>query len=333
MNRLIYFANNMNIGGVEKALVSRLNSLNLDDNQVTLVLEKKCGELLSSLDSRIRVDEYRLSTCRFVPLRKAINFSKRMLWRLKNSNKYDFSCSFCTYSVIGSRLAQYASKNSELWVHNSYSDIYPDGQSYCAFFNLLRASGFGSLVFVSNESLEGFIKVYPELEERCRVESNIINEEEVLRLSNLPLDVNRPEGKTIFIYMGRLEEEQKRLSRLLKAFETALEKRKDILLWIVGDGPDRRSYESLSYELGISDRVFFFGAQLNPYNYLKSADCLVLSSDYEGFPVVYQETIILGKSIITTSPASNNVFDIKKHAVIVDRNPEAIAKAMISFGE
>ena len=79
MKRLIFFAKHMEIGGLEKALLNLLNSLDLDRYQVTLVLEEKQGAFLKLLDKRIKVEEYRLSACSFVPLRKLLNFTKRWL--------------------------------------------------------------------------------------------------------------------------------------------------------------------------------------------------------------------------------------------------------------
>lgn len=333
MNKLIYFAKNMNIGGVEKALLNRLNRTDFSKNEVTLVLEEKTGELLSALDDRIRVEEYTLSICPFVPLRKAFNFTKRMLWKFRYGGKYDSSCSFCTYSVIGSRLAQYASRSSELWIHNNYSAIYPSINDFKAFFDDLHIHGFDKLVFVSNEALDSFTAIYPELKGKCRVEANMVNKDEILRLANEPLEHEVSGGLTTFIYIGRLEETQKKITRMLEAFRTAREKRDDIRLWLVGDGPDRSTYEKLTSGMNIDSDVTFFGSQINPYKYLKAADCLLLTSDYEGFPVVYQEALLLGKTIITTVPTSNDEIDIREHAAVCSRDPASIAEAIICFGE
>lgn len=112
MKKLIFFSKHMGIGGLEKALLNLLNSLARFDYQVTLVLEEKRGAFLRELDGRVEVREFRLSACPIKPLRRALNLTKRLLWRLKNAGKYDFSCAYCTYSVIGSRLAQYASRTA-----------------------------------------------------------------------------------------------------------------------------------------------------------------------------------------------------------------------------
>lgn len=321
----------MEIGGLEKALLNLLNSLDLDRYQVTLVLEEKQGDFLKLLDSRIKVEEYRLSACSFVPLRKLLNFTKRWLWVRKNRNRYDFSCSYCTYSVIGSRLSQAASLNSCLYVHNDYANIYPDREEFCTFFRQLRTENFRRVVFVSNESRESFCAVLPEFGEKTQVINNIVNADEIKAMATEQCDFQRRPEETVFAFVGRLSEPHKRLSRLLNAFALALRERQDIRLLIVGDGPDRELCQELMEKLKLSGHVEMTGASSNPYKYLSRADCLVLSSDYEGFPVVYYEALVLGKDIITTIPVSDEQISIADYAAVTDKTPEAIAAAMIAY--
>ena len=331
MKRLIFFAKHMEIGGLEKALLNLLNSLDHERYQVTLVLEEKHGDFLALLDKRIRVEEYRLSACPFVPLRKLVNFAKRWLWCRNNRNQYDFSCSYCTYSIIGSRLCQAASENSCLYVHNDYSNIYPDREEFRTFFRQLRTENFRRVVFVSNESRESFCNILPEFAEKTQVINNIINAHEIKALAGEQCVFQRRPEETVFAFVGRLSEPHKRLSRLLNAFALALKERQDLRLLIVGDGPDRELCREQIDKLGLSEHVEMTGASSNPYKYLSRADCLVLSSDYEGFPVVYYEALVLGKDIITTIPVSDEQINIADYAVVTDKRPEALAAAMKAY--
>ena len=331
MKKLIFFTKHMEIGGLEKSLLNLLNRLDFEKCQVELVLEELHGPLLEQLDSRIVVKEYRLSECKFVPLRKIINFTKRKLWTMKNRNKYDFSCSYCTYSIIGSRLAQAASQNSCLYVHNDYTTIYPDVYEFKQFFSELRTDLFKKVLFVSNESKRSFTDRLPDLADKCDVINNIVEWEHINRLAKEPCTVKKEENEVLFIFIGRLAEPHKRMSRLLEAFKLARETRKDIRLLIVGDGPDRGLCEKLIAEYNIGDYVEMVGSQTNPYKYLDKADCLVLSSDYEGFPVVYFESMILGKDIITTIPVSDERIDIGSYATLAEKNAASFAEALIQY--
>ena len=52
------------------------------------------------------------------------------------------------------------------------------------------------------------------------------------------------------------------------------------------------------------------------------ADYIILTSDYEGFPVTYLEAITLNKKIITTFPTSDDTVDISEYANIIDKDKD-----------
>ena len=104
MKKILFSAVNLEMGGVEKALVMLINNLanRLDDNgknkyKVTLVLEEKKGIFLSQLDSKVEVLEYRVNKNKNRLFRKFYNFILQRKFIINTRNKFDFSCSFETY--------------------------------------------------------------------------------------------------------------------------------------------------------------------------------------------------------------------------------------------
>ena len=81
-------------------------------------------------------------------------------------------------------------------------------------------------------------------------------------------------------------------------------------------------YEDYAKELKVDKQVFFLGRKINPYPYMAQADYVILTSDYEGFPVTYLEAITLNKKIITTIPTSDEYIDIKDYAYIISKDEE-----------
>jgi glycosyltransferase involved in cell wall biosynthesis len=69
---------------------------------------------------------------------------------------------------------------------------------------------------------------------------------------------------------------------------------------IVGHGALRASLEQRAVELGIADRVVFPGFTLNLWPFLASAELFVLSSDYEGLPLVLAEAMHAGLKVVST---------------------------------
>ena len=71
--------------------------------------------------------------------------------------------------------------------------------------------------------------------------------------------------------------------------------------------------------------------QANPYPYFKISDCVILTSEYEGYPVIFTEAKLLEKPIITTN-VSDSEIDIKnKYGIVVEKNVESIKNAMEVF--
>ena len=84
--------------------------------------------------------------------------------------------------------------------------------------------------------------------------------------------------------VGRLAQ-VKRQDILIRATKLLAERRPDIRLLLVGDGPERSRLEALARDLGIVDRVHFAGYQSCPEQFLQVMDVFSLTSRSEGFPV------------------------------------------------
>jgi glycosyltransferase involved in cell wall biosynthesis len=74
-------------------------------------------------------------------------------------------------------------------------------------------------------------------------------------------------------------------------------------LIILGEGEERAKLEALAVELGVSDTVEMPGFARNPYEYMRNASALCLSSRYEGMPTVLLEALALGCPVIATDCA------------------------------
>lgn len=103
-----------------------------------------------------------------------------------------------------------------------------------------------------------------------------------------------------FVTVGRLSPE-KNHARMIRAFSHVHAERPDTRLMIIGSGPLRSELESLAESIGLGRAVVFTGQQRNPYMLMQEADCFVMSSDYEGQPMVILEAKILGLPIVSTA--------------------------------
>lgn len=319
-------------GGIENALVTVLNYLAKKDHKITLVLEEKQGIFLQDLDERIHIVQYTPSKCKNVFIRKSINLVKRISFILKYKNKFDFSASFATYSKVASFVARVASKNSVLWGHADYLELYNgDEVKVKQFFNELNYDKFKKIVFVSKKACESFIKVYPDEKDKVVFCNNLIDYKKIENLSNENIE-EKKESYT-FVNVGRHDELQKKLTRIIEASKMLKEDNLKFQVWFVGVGKDTATYKKLVSEQKLDEEIKFIGLRKNPYPYMKLADSIILSSNYEGYPVVFLESLILNKPIITTNVA-DALEDINdKFGKVVEKTTEDIYKAMKQFIE
>lgn len=138
------------------------------------------------------------------------------------------------------------------------------------------------------------------------------------------------QGVPYFLAVGRLHP-QKGFSLLLEAFARFKEtdKRGHKLL-ILGEGPDRPFLISLRDTLGLNGEVDLPGFVENPYPYFRQAKAFVMTSTYEGFPIVLLEALALGCPVIAVQ-ARGGVSEALEHGrygILVPRSPEDLAEAM-----
>ena len=186
-----------------------------------------------------------------------------------------------------------------------------DKEKVKEFFKEKHYKDFAKLVFVSEKSKNSFLEVFPEMKNKVLHINNLINYEEIEEKSLKKISeeelkrIDKKEGQTIFLNYGRHDELQKKISRLIEAAEKLKERNKNFKVLLVGEGVDTPKYKKMVEENKLTDRVIFCGRKKNPFPYVRLADCVVLTSDYEGSPVVFTESLILEKSIITTDVAGS----------------------------
>lgn len=307
--KILIASYNLDFGGIETSLINLLKNMDLEKYDVTLVLEEIKGAFLKDVPSDIKIKEYKVSNNKNVLVRKFVNLLKRIKWMLLNYKRYYASICYATYSGPCGFVARTSSRNRILFIHSNYYQAYDkDENKIRAFFDNRKIEKYNHIVFVSNESKKDLCKIYPNIEKKSVTINNLIDYERILKLSEKKVDVKRV-AKKIFMFVGRLDESSKRLTLLLEVAKKCKEENVKALFWIVGSGPDEKMYKDIVKNNNL-DNVIFYGAKKNPYPYMKACDYLILTSRYEGFPVVYNEAIILEKPVITTIDVSDDYISI-----------------------
>jgi len=137
-----------------------------------------------------------------------------------------------------------------------------------------------------------------------------------------------------FICIGRLVF-YKNLEIVIKAVSLVKKEYPEISVLIVGDGPHRKTLESLVSELNVQNNVKFVGYVSNDkkYSFLASSKALLFPSLCEGFGLVILEAFSQQKPVLVsdTEPLSDIISHKKNGFVLSQHNENEWAKAIIEI--
>ncbi len=109
-------------------------------------------------------------------------------------------------------------------------------------------------------------------------------------------------ARRYLLFVGRLDDKVKRVSRIIRTFAMQAREHADVDLLIVGDGPDNAALQRQA-EKQAPGRVQFLGwiSAAEPKACLyNAAECLLLASRREGFPAVVGEAMACGTPVLSS---------------------------------
>ncbi len=152
---------------------------------------------------------------------------------------------------------------------------------------------------VSKEVREGFLKEYPEYENRTEIFFNVIDREGILEKSVMESEIINAEEGVCILTVGRLSY-QKGYDIAIEAAHLLKKQGRKFHWYVIGEGEERKRLQRQIQEAGLEGVFVLMGAKSNPYPYFRQADLYVCSSRFEGKSIVIEEAQILGKPIVAS---------------------------------
>lgn len=306
MKKIAVFQMDMGVGGIQKSLLNLLRNLDYSEISVDLYLFSRENFWAESFPPEVNV--LYLEPCgkinKYLPFDDVYG-SLAGGFAFPEDVYYDLAIDFNSYQpeCAAAAITVPAAKRVE-WVHNNVEVKLENEWKYRVLHRFFRGKYkyFDGFVCVSEGIVEPFKRCAGQLSEDVSftVIPNYIDVEEITARKAEPVDdVSVDPSFFNLVGLGRLCH-QKGFDLTLEAMKAACEKRDDLRLYIIGDGPERSSLEKLASRLGLSDRVFFLGNRDNPFAVMNLMDAFVSASRYEGQGINIMEARAVGLPIYCT---------------------------------
>lgn len=221
----------------------------------------------------------------------------RLFFKLKNlvkQNKADVVFSFLEKSNLLTILLPTKTRKV-LTVHNVLSIQYMKIKSEIVrkmVYGMIRSAynKCKNVIAVSEQVKSDLITSFNVISDNIQVVNNYVNKRDIKLKSQMLVEDYKFEDQIRHIVnIGRFSS-QKSQWKLIKAYFIALRKGLvDTKLILMGRGEYEEDLKELTHNLNLDDYVSFLPFDTNPYKYMSKAHLFVLSSIYEGFPIVLAE--------------------------------------------
>ncbi|TDL31816.1 glycosyltransferase [Jeotgalibacillus sp. S-D1] len=358
MKKILIASFDMEIGGVERSLVSMLNNFDYENYQVDLMLYRHQGDLMNLLSEKVtllnevpqyttfrktileNIREKQVAIAGSRILSKAVAsvkgrvgkisepgyYQMQLMWKyalpfLPNLEKeYDVAISYLwPHYYVAEKVK---AKKKIAWIHTDFSTIQTDVKMDLKMWNK-----FDYIVAVSEACKESFVNKYQELRKKVIVIENITSQDFISSMAEE--NVQNPlvsDQRFKIITVARLSH-AKGIDQAVRALRILKDKGFNNIVWyVVGYGGEEMMLRKLINDNDLEKDFILLGKKVNPYPLVKAADLYIQPSRYEGKAVTVGEAQILGKPVIITNyPTATSQLQSNVNGYICEITDKGIA--------
>lgn len=247
-----------------------------------------------------------------------------IIYNLMVKNIYDVEIAFLE-GPITRMFSQNSQAKKIVWVHTDIEKYYENEKNaeIKKKVDSKYYSKYENIVFVSNDNLEKFEKVFPKNTVSKKVIYNYLDAKRIKRNADLTVAFEIEKGIPSLVTVARLTR-VKGIARLLRVHKRLIDEGIIHNIYVVGDGEEYINLLEKVMELGVKRSFRLLGKKENPYPYIKAADYFCLMSYVEGYGLVLDEAKILGKPIILTNTAAREAAKGYEKSHILENEENAI---------
>lgn len=337
MTRILFFIESLSSGGAEKVLTTLLKHLDYSKYEVILVPLVDEGVLRNDID---------MSKLEYTPVIREGGTPWLRLWnKIKYKLIYHYlPCWLANRWVItqkgidiyvaftegfATKLLSFTPQKKIAWVH---ADLKTDPwtQNMHIYRSLEEEKAayqrYNEVVCVS-KGVEQVMKDLYSLQQTTTI-YNPIDTDVILQDTKQPISFTQSSSFKI-VTVGRLVP-QKGFDRLIRIIGKLRRNGKNVELYIVGEGTERKKLEHIIQEESLENYVHLKGFMKNPYALMTNMDLFVCSSIAEGYSLVIAEAMTLGLPVISTDCAGpKELLGNGEYGMLVDNNPNALYNGLL----
>lgn len=368
-NKVLIFAGALLRNGITTALKGLLKNLSSDENEYFLTFTKSAvapnrhtiGELgdfsyISIMGQKnFRLGEvisyflyFRLNITNKYIEQKLKKIYTREFNRVYPGQKFKYLIHYTGYERQFMNLFRFAEGQRIVYVHNNLLKEYKQRKNVHLPTVKACYEEFEKIVIIRESMKNELIGGNGESANKVYLAHNFNNYEDIIKKADFDLeydentestcspdtlkDILDDENNTIFINIARFSIE-KGLDNLVAAFEKYFQEgnEKSYLIIIGGHG---KTYLDLMEQVENScaaSNIIIIKSLSNPYPLLKKSNAFILSSHYEGLPMVIMEALILKKPVISTAITGPKEFLEQGYGYLVEDSIEGLLKGMNEY--
>lgn len=260
--------------------------------------------------------------------------------RAYGNARFDTAIQFCGYENDLILTYSQFNGNNAIFVHNDMISEIKTRHNQRTSVLKYAYRNYDHVVTVSEDIVPPTVQLAGKTDDIITVH-NTIDYKSIIERSNEPITLGKSTKCSVskkrlleilssdnkkYINIARFSPE-KGQDRLVNAFYKLWKENPHIYLIIMGGNSRKKGYEELLEKvkaMGLENNVILLLAVFNPYPIIKACDYFIMSSFYEGLPMVLFEADILGLTIASTDVKGPHGFLTRFGGTLVDNSEDGV---------
>ena len=290
--RILFITGRLGTGGAERMTLYLINAFVECGVDVGLVVQRSGGSYMPLLSTKCKVHKL-CGSFRLFGLGWVMRLISLIILLYKITPNVIYTNLWGTAFLVRQSLRFYLRAVEFVYAITSNLDAYSEHRR--EFENILKDESV--TLILQTDRIKKAVGFYRKSDKNIYVIPSIIDPH--IMKSELADSERGASNIHRLVHVGRFVR-VKRHDRLLQIAQNLKNRGVAFQLDLIGDGPLKSEIYNMAIEMGLDDMVTLYGYQKSSYPWIARADVMLLTSDYEGMPMVLIEALTVGTPVVAT---------------------------------